>query len=167
MCQTFNWDKKVPIAHITTFDTYPVFEPKKKIRTEKEIFEAQKKRHPHLRLLHSQVAHVLGIQLDRIVVEFGLGDGLEALAADGQVGVALHPLVAVHVFARAALVVALAVLGEADLSGQAEAVEGGARVHERPVERVAVVARDDVRLHLQDVLEEPFGQTVLVLVLVL
>ena len=61
-----------------------------------------------------------------------LGDGLEVLAADGQVAGALDPLVAVHVDGSAALVLALVVLAEADLAVHVDVVHGSARLHERP-----------------------------------
>ncbi len=51
---------------------------------------------------------------------------------------------------------------EADFSGHVEAVNGGPGLHERPVEEVAVVGDENVRPHVQNVIEEALEQLALV-----
>ncbi len=51
---------------------------------------------------------------------------------------------------------------EAYFSGHVEAVNGGPGLHERPVEEVAVVGDENVRPHIENVIEEALEQLALI-----
>ncbi|GIX61373.1 uncharacterized protein BcabD6B2_08080 [Babesia caballi] len=107
--------------------------------------------------------HLLRVQLRRVVLELDLAHLLQRPRAEGQVRVALHPLVAVQVHHRVAAERVRRPPAHAQRALHREAVQLRPPVHVREVEGVPVVRHEDVRRQVHDQREEAPQQLALAL----
>eukprot|EP00906_Rhabdomonas_costata_P026495 RCo037720 len=102
-------------------------------------------RHP-LGLLRGQPKHILGVDLQGVIPQLGLGNGLQAVAALGQVAVPLHPVQAVQVGPLSGHPRPLVTHRKANLLSHVDAIDGRPLGEIRHVEEVAVEGDKDVGL---------------------